>query len=95
MLKKCFFLYTHSTNLACINSYFEVYLALQCLHLQNSEIKSQCHAMTPYTKKKLKETKSSFLKDHSKNMIMDGTCHIVEDNMAKDKIFFCHKSIQI
>ena len=51
--------------------------------------------MTPYTKKELKETKSSFLKDHSKNMIMDGTCHIVEDNMAKDKIFFCHKSIQI
>ena len=43
--------------------------------------------MSSHAKKKLNETKLSFLKDHSKNMIMDGTCHFVEDNMAKDKIF--------
>ena len=69
-----FFLYAHSTNLACINSYFEVYLALQCLHFQNSKInKVTMHYNVLPCKKKLKETKSSFLKDHSKNMITDGT----------------------
>ena len=74
MLKKCFFLYTDFTNLACINSYFEVYLALQCLHLQNSKInKITMHYITLY------------ISSHSKHMITDGTCHIVEDNIGFSK----------
>ena len=48
--------------------------------------------MSSHAGKNLKKIKSSFLKDHSKNMITDGTldygtCYIVEDNIAKDKIF--------
>ena len=64
-------------------------LLICCLKIIKKILKKSHNALQcpPMQKKKLKKTKSIFLKDHSKNMIMDGTCHIVEDNMAKDKIF--------
>ena len=49
--------------------------------------------MSSHAGKNLKKIKSSFLKDHSKNMITDGTLDYGrdmlyrKDNMAKDKIF--------
>ena len=64
-------------------------LLICCLKIIKKILKKSHNALQcpPMQKKKLKKTKSIFLKDHSKNMITDGTCHIVEDNMAKDKIF--------